>query len=282
MQPTADERGADHSHDGELTPTTADTPSAVLVHAGSTAAEPSPRTVGKPLPIVKLIPAARLRRERPLWTLVGLLLGLAAGGCVLVVVVLHQPAVLARVHIHVPAALPLPGARSTPAQPAAHSSPPAAPPTALASRSQPSDHPAASPVPSAAVPASAPATTPTPMQSQAPSPTATGAPPPPSTGVLYQGSGQLNGSACVPADCSGLVSASGHVRYDLGHTSCAPSTVITLTLSSSSANRSSFTVSDSGSAGRISGQAAPFHVTGPFFVQLRTTSSCAYDLTISG
>jgi hypothetical protein len=254
----------------------------MLVHSGSTAAEPPPLTVGQTLPVVDLIPATRLRRERPLWTLVGILLGLAAGGCVLVVVARQQPALLARVPMHVPGALSLPGERTPPARPAAPSSPPAAPPTVLASRAQPSAHPAASPVPNAAGPAPAPATTPTPPPSQAPSPTATGAPPPQSKGVLYQGSGQLNGSVCVPADCSGLVSASGHVRYDLGHTSCASSTVITLTLSSSNANKSSFTVSDSGSAGRISGQAAPFHVTGPFFVQLRTTSNCTYDLTISG
>ena len=32
--------------------------------------------------------------------------------------------------------------------------------------------------------------------------------------------------------------------------------------------------------GRISGQAAPFHVTGPFFVRLQTNAPCAYDLTL--
>jgi len=219
-------------------------------------------------------PATRLRRGRPLWVLVGLLLGLTAGGGAAVLVTLQQPAMRAT-GPRAPAAAGrarVPAGGSDPSTgwlvPRLHGT---------------SAGPVAAPAPSAGRnPAGA---------GDRPHGRALGRagalagcgrrPLTAAAAVLYSGSGHLDGAACLPADCSSLTSPSAHVQYELGHTSCGASAVITLTLTSSSANKSTFTVSDRGSTGRISGQAAPFHVTGPFFVRLQTSGPCAYDLTIT-
>ena len=239
---------------------------------------PTPRAplataaAGRRRRVVDLVPAARLRWGRPLWVLAGLLLGLTAGGSAVVLRTLHQPVVQARTPMQPAAGPSLPGGQAQDA-----TGPGAA---ARFPGGRTGTGPVVTQDPAAAGPLPTPAPVPTAAPSPEPSATVGGSPSPARGGVLYSGSGTLMGAACIPADCSALTSPTAHVRYQLGHTSCATSTVITLTLTSASANKSTFTVSDTGSSGLIDGQAAPFHAEGPFFVRLQTTSPCSYDLTL--